>query len=319
MVQDRWSMICLCSHLKPEKGLRPLTTAEFRDLSNLLRRYGKTTGDLFQMNYSELISIGISKEPADRLFTLLDRVFVLESLLDSYENMGIRVITAVDPAYFPMLKATLGANCPPVLCCAGNLALADKPVIGVVGARDISPVDAEFAVDAVNNVLRKDYGILSGGARGTDSVAESECLRQGGSVVEFPAYPLLQRLRKPEISHHLQEGRLLLASPAAPHTGFSSNLAATRNRMIYAHSTATIVIRATHRRGGTWSGAADALKRNLCPILCRDYPYEGNKGLIQAGAIPIDENFVGEMSAAIEKSIPVRNPANEIPEQFSLF
>ena len=319
MAQNRWSMICLCSHFKSEEGLRPLTTAEFRDLSHLLSRYGKTPGDLFGMNYNELISMGIAKEPADRLFALLDRVFVLESLLDSYERIGIRVVTAAEPAYFPMLKSTLGANCPPVLCCAGNLSLATKPVIGVVGARDIAPIDAEFAEDAVSQVLKQGYDILSGGARGTDSVAESACLRRGGSVVEFPAYPLLQRLRKPEIAHHVQEGRLLLTTPAAPNTGFSTSLAATRNRMIYAHSTATVVVRATHRRGGTWSGATDALKRSLCPILCRNYPYDGNQGLIQAGALPVDANSVGEMSAAIKKSLPTQNLSSEIPKQFSLF
>ena len=319
MIQNRWSMICLCSQLKPEEGLRPLTNREFRDLTALLCRNGKTPGDLFRMNYIELTAMGLSTESAQRLFRLLDRVFALESLLDSYEHMGIRVVTAAEPTYFPTLKRTLGLNCPPVLCYAGNLNLASKTVIGVVGARDISPTDGRFTIDAVGKILSQGYGILSGGARGTDSVAESEALRLGGTVVEFPAYPLLQRLRKPEITRHLQEGRLLLATPVAPHTNFSATLATARNRMIYAHSAATVVVRATHRRGGTWSGATDALKRSLCPILCRDYPYEGNLALIQSGAIPITEIWDGILPTGAVKQLPIPGSIEEIPEQFSLF
>ena len=319
MVQNRWSMICLCSQLKPEVGLRPLTNREFRDLTALLCRYSKTPGDLFQMNYAELTSMGLSSESAQRLFRLLDRVFALEALLDSYENMGIRVVTAAEPAYFPMLKRVLGLNCPPVLCCAGNLALAEKPVFGVVGARDISPTDGQFTIDAVGKILSGGYGILSGGARGTDSVAEAESLRQGGTVVEFPAYPLLQRMQKPEFARHLQGGHLLLASPVAPNTIFSTSLATIRNRMIYAHSTATVVVRATHRKGGTWSGATDALKRNLCPILCWDAPYEGNQVLIQSGATPIDQNWNGSLPQNAIKHFPSQESPDFLPEQFSLF
>ena len=138
-------------------------------------------------------------------------------------------------------------------------------------------------------------------------------------MVEFPAYPLLQRMKKPEFARHLQGGHLLLASPVAPHTNFSSNLATIRNRMIYAHATATVVVRATHRRGGTWSGATDALKRNLCPILCRDYPYEGNRALIQSGAIPIPENWDGILPTGAAKRLPTPGSTDEIPEKFSLF
>ena len=319
MAQDRWSIICLCSHFKPEEGLRPLTTAEFRNLSILLRRYGKAPGDLFQMSHADLTAIGLEEGAIRRLFALLDRVFHMEALVDSYKNMGIHVVTATDPSYFPMMKATLGANCPPVVCCAGNLSLGSKAVMGFVGARDIAPEDGEFAIRAVRKAVSQGFGIVSGGARGVDSISEGEALRCGGFVVEFPAVALLRRMRDPKTARWIEDGRLLLATPVAPNAGFSASLATTRNRMIYAHSHATIVVRATRCTGGTWSGASDALKRGLCPVLCRDYPYDGNQGLLAKGAIPIDHSWNGTSPAVPPHPATLEAPREEAPEQFSIF
>ncbi len=319
MIQNRWSMICLCSHFKQEEGLRPLTTAEFHKLSTLLKQWGKTPGDLFRMSFRELISMGFSMESCERLFTLLDRVFALESLVDSYADMGIQVVTAAEPSYFPMLKATLNTNCPPVLCYAGDLSLGAKSAMGFVGARDITPEDGEFAIHAVRKALSHGFAIVSGGARGVDSISEEEALHQGGSVVEFPAVSLMQRLRTGEFARFVEQKQLLLASPATPHTGFSSSLATARNRMIYAHSTATVVIRATRCSGGTWSGATDALKRQFCPVLCWDAPYEGNRALLQNGAVAINADWNGTLPPGISKSIPTQTRDNDLPEQFSIF
>lgn len=312
-------MICLCSQLAQDENLRPLTTVEFRTLTALLQQHGKVPGDLFRMCFSDLTAMGIDDEYARRLFSLLDRIFRLESLVDSYENMGIRVVTAADPSYFPMLKATLGNNCPPVLCCAGNLSMGKMPVMGFVGARDITPEDGEFAIRTVRKALAQGFGVVSGGARGVDSISEGEALFRGGYVVEFPAISLLQRMRNPDIPRFLEDGQMLLATPAAPNSGFSHGLATTRNRMIYAHSEATVVVRASHCAGGTWSGATDALKRGLCPILCRDYPYEGNQALLKKGAVPIDDNWNGTLPVKMPYSPIPQESAETPPEQFSIF
>lgn len=319
MQQDRLAIICLCNHFKREEGIQPLTPAEFRELSFLLNRYGKTPGSLFHISMGELASMGVSSVDARRIFILLDRIPIIETMLGSYRSMGIHVVTSAELSYFPTLKSTLGHNCPPVLCYVGDLSLCEKSAIGFVGSRDISPEDAEFAIQAVNKTTAQGYAIVSGGARGSDSVSEETALWNGGSVVEFPAVPLLRKMRDPKIVPFLEGNQLLLASPVAPSTGFSSALATTRNRMIYAHSTATIVIRATKCKGGTWSGATDAIKHRLCPVLCRDYPYEGNQGLLQKGAIPIDESWDGLLPCSTSKILPTQENGAEIPEQFSIF
>ncbi len=68
----------------------------------------------------------------------------------------------------------------------------------------------------------------------------------------------------------------------------------------------------THK-GGTWSGASEALRKDYCPVLCRENKrYPGNTGLIGLGAIPLTEEWDGDISS-IEIS------EQESFEQLSLF
>jgi predicted Rossmann fold nucleotide-binding protein DprA/Smf involved in DNA uptake len=50
---------------------------------------------------------------------------------------------------------------------------------------------------------------------------------------------------------------------AAPREGFSTGLAMERNALIYAGVELTVVVHARYRAGGSWHGAADALRRRL--------------------------------------------------------
>ena len=68
----------------------------------------------------------------------------------------------------------------------------------------------------------------------------------------------------------------------------------------------------THK-GGTWSGASEALRKDYCPVLCRENKrYPGNTDLIGLGAIPLTEEWDGDISS-IEIS------EQESFEQLSLF
>ena len=87
-----------------------------------------------------------------------------------------------------------------------------------------------------------------------------------------------------------------------------------RNRYIYAQSEASVVVRSDLNKGGTWTGAAENIKHGWCPTLCWNYPYPGNKALIEKGAIPIGENWDG----TIPELRPVETVQNRT-EQLSLF
>ena len=56
-------------------------------------------------------------------------------------------------------------------------------------------------------------------------------------------------------------------------------------------------MKSDYNKGGTWNGAVDAIKKQLCPVFCREVSnYPGNAALIKMGAIPIDENWDGDVS-----------------------
>lgn len=294
MHHNREAIIALCSTLQPKAGVSPLTPAEYRSLAQGLYRGGLEPADLYRMTPSELeMALVIPPGEAQRIFRLLDRTGDLLQEIAAYSTRGIRVVTRAETSYPKRLRSTPGFHCPPLFYYAGDLSLAQKPSIGYVGSREIDPSDSVFTIDAVRKTLSHGYGVVSGGARGVDATAEQEAIIQDGFVVEYPADSLLRKLREPSVSKAVEEGKQLLLYPVAPHIGFSTPLAMMRNGYIYAHSHATVVIRSTLNKGGTWAGATEALRRNLCPLLCRNAPYEGNQALIQAGAIPIDHNWDG--------------------------
>jgi predicted Rossmann fold nucleotide-binding protein DprA/Smf involved in DNA uptake len=86
-------------------------------------------------------------------------------------------------------------------------------------------------------------------------------------------------------------------SVAKPDAGFSVEIAMARNRLIYAQSAGTVVVKSEYNKGGTWSGAVENLTKRWCPIFCwNNAKYKGNMELIGKGAIPVDESWDGNVS-----------------------
>lgn len=83
---------------------------------------------------------------------------------------------------------------------------------------------------------------------------------------------------------------------------------------IYAQSEATLVVKSDYNKGGTWSGATENLKNHWALTLCRNHlSYPGNKALIEKGAIPVDDDWDGNIHAFTVKESP------ESVQQLSLF
>lgn len=228
--------------------------------------------------------------------------------------MGIEVITRADPGYPKKLKKQLGNQCPPLFYHAGDLSLLDRRSIGYVGARTIAQEDLDFTVQAVRKTVGLGYGVVSGGAKGIDTVAGTEALLRGGVSVEYLADSMLRKLKNRDVIKNIQQGRRLLLSVSKPDAGFNVGIAMMRNRYIYAQSVGTVVVRSDLDKGGTWTGANENLKNNWCATLCWDHPYPGNRALIKNGAIPIDENWDGRIPEERSEVI-----TSETYEQTSLF
>lgn len=316
MTQDSNAILTLCSHICVGEGVHPLEPKEYSDLVTLLTRLGKTPKDLFGFSSEDFSAIlNFDMEQTSRYLRLLDRNASLSFELSQYQNMGIEAVTRADINYPKILKKKLSNSCPPIFYYAGDLTLLDRPAVGYVGSRDVGTTDLDFTTRTVRKTLSLGYGVVSGGAKGIDTISGTEALLSGGFSVEYLSDSLLKKLKKSDVIRNVQQGKLLLMSVAKPDAGFNVGFAMMRNRYIYAQSVGTVIVRSDLNKGGTWTGANENLKNNWAPTLCWDHPYPGNQALIKNGAIPISDDWDGY----IPEQQQTKKSTEETFEQASLF
>jgi predicted Rossmann fold nucleotide-binding protein DprA/Smf involved in DNA uptake len=315
MTQDSNAILTLCSHICVGEGVRPLEPKEYSDLVKLLTQAGKTPKDLFDFSAQDFdMVLNFDEDQTARFMRLLDRNASLSFELGQYQNMGIETVTRADAKYPKMLKKKLGNSCPPIFYYSGDLSLLEQKFVGYVGARTIGQEDLDFTIHTVRKTVAMGYGVVSGGAKGIDTVAGTESLLNGGVSVEFLSDSLMKKLKKRDVIQNIQQGKVLLLSVAKPDAGFNVGLAMMRNRYIYAQSVGTVIVRSDLNKGGTWTGANENLKNNWCTTMCWDHPYPGNQALIKNGAFPISEDWNGGIPEQVGKPT-----AEETYEQASLF
>lgn len=317
MNQDSNAILTLCSHISAGDGIFPLEPKEYSQLAATLYRAGKFPRDILGFTAEDFkVYLNSSPEEIERIQRLLDRNASLSFALSEYRNMGIEAITRADSCYPQKLKKKLSNGCPPIFYCAGDLSLLKSVYIGYVGARTVSEADSSFAKEAVDRTTALGYGVVSGGAKGIDTISGVQALMNGAKVIEYLSDSMLKKLKKSDTVRYIQDGKLLLMSVAKPDAAFHVGFAMMRNRYIYAQSEATVVVRADLNKGGTWAGAVENLKKKWCPTLCWDHSYRGNQALIQKGAFPILADWDGSIPELI-LSENTENPDQY--EQTSLF
>ena len=111
--------------------------------------------------------------------------------------------------------------------------------------------------------------IISGGAKGVDRAAMSGALGDGGDVVGVLSDGLFERSLDPSYLYYLENDKLVFLSDTDPEAKLSrhefSSAAMGRNKYIYCLSDAAVVVR-SGKRGGTFSGAVENLKKSWVPV-----------------------------------------------------
>jgi predicted Rossmann fold nucleotide-binding protein DprA/Smf involved in DNA uptake len=216
--------------------------------------------------------------------TRLDRIEEFEAALTELRVAGVQAITEFDPEYPPTWNETLREKRPSYLFSMGNLELLSKPAVGVVGSRSIDTDGSAFAAQIGAEAVKLGYAVVSGGAKGADENAMRAAIQAGGTAIGYLADSLLKHAAK----WNLDSGRVCLASPYGPDIGFQVGMAMNRNKFIYGGSVATVVVASDLETGGTWAGAIEALKLELCPLLVRACKLPGNRALISRGGHPME-------------------------------
>lgn len=282
-------IISLCSFILAGDDIKPYKPSEWSKLAENLLFNNLEPINLYDFSDDDYKKIlGYDSDEIYRIKRLLDRTGSLAFKISEYEKMGIKIVTRADKEYPKVLKKNLGKLSPPLFYYVGDIEIANSTFIGFVGSRSVNENDIEVTSKIVKNVVNNKYSIVSGGAKGIDSIASEDAIANGGIAMEFLSDSLIRKIKDPKVNKYVREQRLLVLSAAKPDAGFNVGNAMARNKYIYASSIATVVMKADFKKGGSWAGAIEALKNKWTNVYCwKNEEYKGNMELIEKGALPI--------------------------------
>ena len=205
----------------------------------LLARYGSATAALEAL--PDLARRG-GRNGGIRVPTRADALKEMAAV----ERAGATLIAWGEPNYPPALTSVEDA--PPLLSARGNLALASRRAIAIVGARNASANGKRFARDIAMQLGQHDLAVVSGLARGIDAAAHEGALQSGTIAVLATGidqvYPEENRALQQAIGEH---GLLLAEQPVGtePHARNFPR----RNRIISGIATGVLVVEAALKSG----------------------------------------------------------------------
>lgn len=253
---------------------RPLTVAQLRELERCVLRGERPTQDR-DLQPDDLIRLGCSNETAQRVISLLEDRLLLHSYIEWGRTNGCAPLSRVTCGYPMKLHQCLGEEAPGSIWYKGDVTLLDRPAVALVGSRDLAVENAQFAKRVGELAARYHLTLISGNARGADTMAQESCLRAGGDVICVVADNLLHKPICKKILYVSEEGYDL---------PFSAQRALSRNRLIHSMAGVTFVAQCTNGTGGTWDGTCRNLKGGWSPVYCLPDGSAGVAKLYQMGA-----------------------------------
>jgi len=291
---DTQAALLLCSRLGlvESNGPRPLTAKQYGALARWLRERCMRPADLLDSQgrgrLAELQIPGLAPQAVE---ALLDRGAALGIMTERWTSRGLWVLGRGDDGYPNRFKSYLGQSAPPLLFGAGNPKLLQAVGLAMVGSRDASEEDIEFARGVAAACASQGLAVISGGARGVDLESMAAAYEGGGSAVGVLSDSLSRATISARYREGLIAGRLILVSPYDPDARWFAFTAMERNKLIYALSDAALVVSSAAESGGTWAGAVEALDCHRVTVYVKvhgEVP-EGNRKLLARGAAPFPE------------------------------
>lgn len=181
---------------------------------------------------------GVAMQLADRSAMLAE--------IDAVAALGATHLHACDPAY-PALMRQL-PDAPPVLVALGDVALAARPTVAIVGARNASAAGRAMARDLAADLGAAGMVSVSGMARGIDGAAHLGALPHGTIACVAGGIDVVYPPEHAELQRRVAEQGLLL-SEAAPGTQPTARHFPRRNRLIVGASQGVVVIEAAEGSG----------------------------------------------------------------------
>ena len=267
--------LLLTSHLgNPERKV--LTMAQLRTLALRIRDMERPAEDR-DLTESDFLQLGCDRELSQRIVGLLEQEDLLDGYLARAAAHNCVPVTRVSENYPPALRQRLGLDSPGCLWARGDVEILNTPAISLVGCRELSEPNREFAEAVGFQAAEQGLTLVSGNARGADRAAQEACLNAGGRVISIVADSL----------NRIPPRNLLYLSEDGYDEEFSAQRALSRNRCIHALGQMVFVAQSELQRGGTWSGTVKNLRFGWSPVICFRDGSEAASQLEQMGAYQI--------------------------------
>ena len=247
-----------------------------------------------------------------------------ELCFPEYEKIikkNIKIIT-LDSKYYPrQLINNLDTAAPPLLFCGGKLDLLNALNVSIVGSRDVFKEGIDFTKNIAKQLAFSGYNIVSGYAKGVDTLSHLTALENDGTTTFVLSYGLYDFKKKKEFSDVKWTDNILAMSEFSPESKWLSSHAMIRNKTIVGLSNAVIVVQAGPEKdekgnmSGTFNSGKTALKYNiplfvLSPSIVDNA--KGNKDLIKQGAIEINlENALETIKKKLSEPTLKKNKPNQ--------
>ena len=169
----------------------------------------------------------------------------IEAEIAAMRKAGARYLFNDAPDYPALLAEMDGA--PPILACRGDLSLAAKPCVAIVGARNASAAAVKLAREFAVGLAEAGFTVVSGLARGIDGAAHQGAFPATIGVIASGidiAYPP----QHADLQERVGSEALLIAEEPCG-TEPRGNLFPKRNRVIAGLSAGTVVIEAAPKSG----------------------------------------------------------------------
>ncbi len=299
LTDDAHALVMACSYvgLDPKAELVPLTLKEWNALApKIFQSSLKTPGGMLGLSAEALQSeLALSLAEAQRLAALLDRGGAVGFELESMMNAGIRLVTRADGHYPQRLKEKLKTSAPAVLFYAGELTLAQKEGVAIIGSRAVDDAGKEFTAKLAALCVCNRMNVVSGGAKGVDIISMQTAVENGGQCIGVMSDSLAKKIREREARQYIFEERLLLLTPFHPNTPFQIANAMSRNKVIYALADYAVVVASDFETGGTWAGATENLRKGYAPLFVRS-----DHGAPKGNLALLEKNVAALTTAEIE-------------------
>jgi len=281
----------LCGELgqRGGNGPKPLGLRQYNTLATWLKTEGLRPADLLSHDTRRsLSSLHTAEVNLDHIARLLERGGALALIVERWERSGLWVISRSDEAYPARLKRYLGQSAPPLLYGVGSKNLLNRGGLAVVGSRDRSEEDGEFARRVGEHCGKEGIAVISGAAKGIDREAMSGALEVGGWALGVLAEGLAKTATSGQYRSGLVSDHLSLVSPYDPDSRWFAYAAMDRNKILYGLSDAALVVASSADSGGTWAGATEALQHGRVKVFVKSTGTlaPGNSKLLRMGGVP---------------------------------